>query len=353
MNKKTLFTASLITALAIIFLILIGFAIFKNQPEGTISGGQTEETSDDSVLGEKAIERGWVINSLGYSYLYYDRALLQFNGTAYTGQRYADVLNRFAAKINCTQVFSITVPTQAEYLDIPIAVMAEDNFYCNSQKEAVFASSLAMNTVKNIDIYDILYAHKDEYIYFRTDYNWTALGAYYAYTDYCKAANLQAVPLENYEAVELENYLGWFYTATKSQMLLDNADTIVYYRIEKEHPCYITTYEDGYKTHTLKYIGTELSAASGYNVFVGEEKPVYKLETRSKGGTLAIIGDTSAHAFIPFLLPHYKEIYLYNPNMRESTDEIDINADTVLFLSYATNANSTVFCENIERLYEK
>lgn len=352
MNKKTLFTASLITALAIIFVILIAIAIFGNQPEDTLPNSGGDETSNNSVLEEKAIERGWVINSLGYSYLYYDRALQQFNGTVYTGQRYADVLNNFAEKTDCTKIFSITVPTQAEFLDIPIAVMAEDNFYCNSQKEAVFASSLAMDKVKNIDIYDVLYAHKDEYIYFRTDYNWTALGAYYAYREFCKAANLQPVPLENYETVELDNYLGWFYTATKSQMLLDNADTIVYYRIEKEHPCYITSYEDGYMTHTLKYIGTEISAASGYNVFVGDEKPVYKFETRSKGGTLAIIGDMSAHAFIPFLLPHYKEITLYNPNMLKGTDDIDIDSDTVLFLSYATNANSSVFCENIERLYK-
>ena len=353
MNRKTIISAALITVLAIIFVILIATAIFKNQPKDTLPDSTAEETSDDLALEEKAIERGWVINNLGYSYLYYDRALQQFNGTVYTGQRYAQALDNFAQNTDCQNLFSITVPTQAEFLDIPIAVMAEDNFYCNSQKEAVFAASLVMDKVKNINIYDILYAHKDEYIYFRTDYNWTALGAYYAYTEFCKAMNLQPVSLENYETVELENYLGWFYTATKSQMLLDNADTIVYYRIEKEHPCYITSYEDGYMTHTLKYIGTEISAADGYGVFVGDEKPIYKFETRSKGGTLAIIGDTSAHAFIPFLLPHFQEITLYNPNMLGDTDILNITADTVLFLSYATNANNAVFCENIERLYEK
>ena len=90
MNKKTLFTASLITALAIIFVILIAIAIFGNQPEDTLPNSGGAETSDNSVLDEKAIERGWVINSLGYSYLYYDRALQQFNGTVYTGQRYAE-----------------------------------------------------------------------------------------------------------------------------------------------------------------------------------------------------------------------------------------------------------------------
>ena len=35
--------------------------------------------------------------------------------------------------------------------------------------------------LKTIDIYDVLAAHTDEYIYFRTDHHWTGLGAYYAY----------------------------------------------------------------------------------------------------------------------------------------------------------------------------
>ena len=31
-----------------------------------------------------------------------------------------------------------------------------------------------------VDIFDTLYAHRDEYLYFRTDHHWTQLAAYYA-----------------------------------------------------------------------------------------------------------------------------------------------------------------------------
>ena len=37
------------------------------------------------------------------------------------------------------------------------------------------------DNVKKVNIFNNLVAHNDEYIYFRTDHHWTALGAYYAY----------------------------------------------------------------------------------------------------------------------------------------------------------------------------
>ncbi len=355
MNKKTFITAASITVLSVIFVILIAAAIFKNQPDDTLPNGtsDSENVPESSVSESLFSERGWVINRLGYSYLYYDRALQQFNGTANTARRYAETINVITKNTDAIDYFSIIVPTQTEFIDIPVSVMAEDNFYCNSQKEVIYASSIMMQETENIDIYDILLVHSDEYLYFRTDYNWTALGAYYAYVAFCDAVDITPKSLEEYEAVELEGYLGWFYTATKSQMLLDNADTIVYYRIENEYPCYITTEENGYKTHTLKYRGTSMSSEDGYSVFIGDEKPLYKFETRAKGPSLAIVGDTSAHAFIPFLFPHYSEIIFYNLNsIDETADNIDITADTVLFMAYATNANSSSYCEKLERLFK-
>ena len=35
-----------------------------------------------------------------------------------------------------------------------------------------------------------LAAHKDEYIYYRTDHHWTSLGAYYAYQQLCGTLSL-------------------------------------------------------------------------------------------------------------------------------------------------------------------
>lgn len=352
MNKKITLIASAITLVILILIVSVTALLQKEEPQVEFPSEDTasKEISEVSTpVTDMSSVHGWVINRMGYSYLYKDRALQQFNGTTRTALRYAEVINKITDKLDIAKAYSIIVPTQVEFMDIPVSVMKEDNFYCTSQSEAIFTTASATDNITDINITDLLYAHSKEYLYFRTDYNWTALGAYYAYTVFCDSASLNAVPLENYEKVELKNYLGWFYTATKDKMLLDNADTIVYYRIEAEYPCYITVEEDGHKTYMLKYYGTDISAEKGYDVFIGKEKPVCRFETRSKGGSLLIIGDSSVHAFLPFLMPHYSEVIFYNPSCFEEGELYSLpQADEVLIMSYATNANNAAYCDKLE-----
>jgi hypothetical protein len=39
-----------------------------------------------------------------------------------------------------------------------------------------------------VDVWSALNAHKNEYLYFRTDHHWTQRGAYYAYTAFAATA---------------------------------------------------------------------------------------------------------------------------------------------------------------------
>ena len=50
--------------------------------------------------------------------------------------------------------------------------------------------------VKNVDVYDVLMQQRTEYEYFRTDHHWTTLGAYYAYTEFCKAKGITPESLD-------------------------------------------------------------------------------------------------------------------------------------------------------------
>lgn len=67
------------------------------------------------------------------------------------------------------------------------------------------AGALASGSI-DVNVYDRLKAayEAEEYLYFRTDINWTALAAYYAYTDFAAAAGfspaaLEAFPVKSYE----------------------------------------------------------------------------------------------------------------------------------------------------------
>ena len=60
------------------------------------------------------------------------------------------------------------------------------------QRQAMQDIQAKMNDkVKSVDIYDALMQHRNEYIYFRTDHHWTALGAYYAYQQPCAAKGIE------------------------------------------------------------------------------------------------------------------------------------------------------------------
>ncbi len=72
------------------------------------------------------------------------------------------------------------------------------------------------STAIAVDAYSKLEAHKDEYLYFRSDHHWTALGAYYAYTAFCESAGLKAEPLSKFESGEYTGFLGSLYSAIKA-----------------------------------------------------------------------------------------------------------------------------------------
>lgn len=352
MKNKRLYI--IIGTVIIVFTLFASVILISNKNVSSNSSSVSDfepgniSEVETSNVPEKTVERGWVINKLGYTYLYNDRALSQFNGTARTAIRYANAVNKVTETIDSPQIYNIIVPTQAEFIDIPSHIRKEDNFFCTSQSEAAYIVASNMKKAKNIDIFDIIYAHSEEYLYFRTDNNWTMNAAYYAYSEYCDELKIDKIDIEKYEKITLHNYLGRFYTATQSKMLLDNRDYIVYYRTEAEYPFYITVEQNGNKTYSLKYYGTEISSDKGYDVFIGKERASYRFDTRSDGGTLTVVGDSSVHPFLPFLMAHYSEIYFYNPAFFES-DIINVPAtDTVLFMAYSTNANDPEYCKNLE-----
>ena len=68
------------------------------------------------------------------------------------------------------------IPTQLEFQDEVYSSVQD------SQKEAIdYIYANMPERIRPVDAYGALEKHKDEYIYYRTDHHWTALGAYYGY----------------------------------------------------------------------------------------------------------------------------------------------------------------------------
>lgn len=230
--------------------------------------------------------------------------------------------NDYANSINFIQeqlpgdvkVYSMLIPTQIEFIKNK---NYKDISY-SQLKSIKFVNSKFNEKIIPVNVYDVLQKHADEYIYFRTDHHWTALGAYYAYTEFMKINNDELISLTDYEVIELHEYLGSIYSATLSEKLKNNPDTIQVFIPFSEHEFWIY-YDGSSPIEKGKAINVNhIDSNNKYGVFLSGDFPLGKISTENKNGRkIVIIKDSYANAFIPFLIPHYEEIYIIDPRMYE------------------------------------
>jgi len=150
---------------------------------GGVNAGDEEnvELGDGTVIqiGNAAF------NAVGFSQVY--------------SEKYAATLTNFAdyAAEKGVRTISAPAPTAVGILIEPEYL---EKLGCADQNATIqYFHGLMSDNVLKVDTYAALVEHNDEYIYFRTDHHWTALGAYYAYEAICEAAGFDVVPLEEFE----------------------------------------------------------------------------------------------------------------------------------------------------------
>ena len=198
------------------------------------------------------------------------------------------------------RIFNMVVPNAAAFLSEPYSNMTGD------QRQTLiyldeWISILWTNRMILVDVYSKLKEHQDEYIFFRTDHHWTALGAYYAYLAFCEAAGLEPVPLSEYNEHRAENFLGLLYNQRPSRSLRENADTIIYYTLND--PAF-----DKLIVHPTP------NRPPTYQIFMGGDHGHFVVETQNKNNkTVVVLKDSYANCFVPFLVPHYERIVVLDP----------------------------------------
>ena len=123
---------------------------------------------------------------------------------------YADSINKVASALDGkADVYDMVIPLSSE---ITFPDNLKDEINSSDQHQAMQDIQAKMNDkVKSVDIYDTLMQHRNEYIYFRSDHHWTALGAYYAYRQFCETKGIEPEDLTGYETKEFDGFLGSFY----------------------------------------------------------------------------------------------------------------------------------------------
>lgn len=275
---------------------------------------------------------------------------------------YAKSLTQMKEKLGDTvTVYSLATPNSGEFY-------SPETFHTgsHSQKDMLDQVYAQMEGVVTVDAYSVLRKHVDEYIYFRTDHHWTALGAYYAYLAFCDSAHLDPIPLSDFKTGKYENFVGSMYTYTsaypQSQALLDNPDTVIYYLPIVE--CSAKYYMDQDMTGggiPFQVVTTNLSdsVSNKYLCFISGDTPLCVITTDVDGPSCVVIKESYGNALVPFLTSHYSTIYVVDPREFNSDGQNtfhlepfvrDHEINDVIVINYPFMINNAYYVKKLDAL---
>ncbi len=170
-----------------------------------------------------------------------------------------------------------------------------------------------------VDATEILNQHKDEYIFFRTDQNWTMEGAYYGYTELCKGLNIEPTAKNKLtKTVGSDEYLGGLYSMAPTRGQKED-DLVIYTNGSGTYK--VDYVDDGTRATTLiEYDNLKLK--DKYSVFLDGNHSLLRISSNaSSNENVLIIKDSYGQALIPFLCDNYSDIHVID--LRYYHDNVD------------------------------
>ena len=281
--------------------------------EETTTESTTEETTEPTTVETTEPDMSDVpVEQLGALLIVGDTAYEYYNFVRATADKYITTINRAGSVCSGkANVYAMIIPTSMDII-LPDSVRSTITNVSN-QQDAINYMLGSMNGVNKIYLYDTMREHRGEYIYYRNDHHWTALGAWYAYQQFASIRGRGAASLTNdFTEVSFDNFRSSFYNDSNKNPNLNNPDTVVAYRPNATNRIDITQ-SDG--SHLDWSVVTDVSSwrsDSKYNTFIGGDNPwsVITNPNKNDGSACLIIKDSFGNAFTPFLVPDYQYVYV-------------------------------------------
>ena len=278
-----------------------------------------------------------VVGNSGYEYYSFSQK---------AADMYVGAINRAASLLkDKATVYDVLIPLA---IDIVLDDEVRKDVRSADQKKAIdYIYGSLDASVKTVDAYSALRAHRDEYLYFRTDHHWTATGAYYAYAAFGEAKGTAIPALTDYETRDFDGYLGTLYSKTGKVAALGNTpDTVRAY-----FPLYPTSMQfTDRKGNTMSWpVVKDVSGwkkESLYSAFIGGDNPFTEIHNKSitDGSSCVVVKESFGNAFVPFLVSHYETVYVVDYRYYED-DFIDFvienGVDDVIFINNMSATRST------------
>ena len=279
-----------------------------NTGDGKSDVTTTKPASSNVITtSDKPYQSGgvYVVGSAGYE---------MYNYVGSLAEKYQSTVNAVADSLSgVSQVYAMAIPLSSG-ITLPDELFSDIPGSDQAQAEKDILAGMGQN-VKTIPLHDVMMSHRTEYIYFRTDHHWTALGAYYAYVQFCTAKGITPHNLSDYEVSQFPGFLDSFYNdGGKPDAMKNDPDTVNAY-----HPVSATAsmkYGDN-ENSTLTggqviFDESTASASLKYGTFIMGDNPFTVIENPevSNGESCIVVKESFGNAFVPFLVDHYQTVYV-------------------------------------------
>ena len=268
---------------------------------------------------------------------------------------YAQCINDYASKLDKDiKVYNMVVGNHTEF-GLPQR-LTSSTITTDSQSENIsHIISKLDKRITPIDCYNNLAEHCNEYIFYGTDHHWTALGAYYGYEAFCETLGLTPMDITKSEKNSVDGFLGSLYTATGSQVLAANTDTVDYYSLPNNTYAYMNE-SMGSDTLTVDvYYPAATAGELTYGVFCwGDTAKFVIYSDCGSGRKIALVKDSFANAFAPYLSANYDEVHLidyryWSGDLNQYCKDNGITE--VLFLNNTMSANTVSQVDSISNVF--
>ena len=327
--------------------------LYGLRQEQIVSGGDKDDIPDGPMspispdTDFKPVDdgQGETVNGL---YLNQDTAYQLYSFNENNSKYYISLINKFAQSVDkSANVYDMIVPL---HFQVALGKDTIDKLGTSNCESAInYMYSGLSDNVTHINTVDNLYAHNDEYLYYRTDHHWTARGAYYAFEAFCKSKGIEATPLSSYERLEFDGFLGTLYAeANQPSAMKQNPDTVEAFVPIGTNKITVTERNGNITVYQIvnKQTDTWYSAAgSKYNCFIAGDNPISEIHNTqiSDGSSIVLVKDSFGNAFVPFLVDSYEYVYVIDYRYWSGSLAdfvIDNQINDVLFLN-VVNVTST------------
>lgn len=285
----------------------------------TVLGGEyTESLGDwladhfpmrDFFMGLKTgAEMAGGRREINHIYIAKDDYLIEPYAEPQNTERIVDTLVSFYEKINDKNVAVslMLVPTAVTIYGDRLPAFAPPSDQMETAREIYDATGIPA-----VDCSEKLLAVSEEQLYYRTDHHWTTAGAYCGYLAYCEEKGISPVPREALGSnIVTDEFAGTLYSKVNDYS--HKKDEITIFTNPSDE--LVVTYPDTGEVSDSLYNFDYLSQKDKYSMFLNNIHPLVEIENKRapSDAVLMLIKDSYANSMVPFLIHHYKKIYVFD-----------------------------------------